>query len=185
MNHTPFFLNYGRHPWKGEIQTSKGTNPTAEDFVHALEITREEAAAAMTQAAEKAKSHLLKYRPNPKPKEPSVDANNDWVSKPATSYKKELLAWQEKEDLAMYLLMQKLPDSIFAKYMRKEMVAEIWVAIIEEFTHKSMLMQTNLHSKFMSMRYEKGEDLRTQFDKVRMKYEALLNVGIPVSTNDY
>jgi hypothetical protein len=36
---------------------SKGTNPTAEDFVHALEFAREEAAAAMTQAAEKAKLH--------------------------------------------------------------------------------------------------------------------------------
>jgi hypothetical protein len=36
---------------------SKGTNPTAEDLVHALEIAREEAAAAMAQAAEKAKSH--------------------------------------------------------------------------------------------------------------------------------
>jgi hypothetical protein len=70
-NHTPFFLNYGRHPWKGEIQTSKGTNPTAEDFVHALEIAREEAAAAMAQAAEKAKSHYdlrrrsaRAYKPN-------------------------------------------------------------------------------------------------------------------------
>jgi hypothetical protein len=31
--------------------------PTAEDFIHALEIAREEAAAAMPQAAEKAKSH--------------------------------------------------------------------------------------------------------------------------------
>jgi hypothetical protein len=56
-NHTPFFLNYGCHPWKGEIQMSKGTNPTAEDFVHALEIAREEVAAAMAQTAEKAKSH--------------------------------------------------------------------------------------------------------------------------------
>jgi hypothetical protein len=57
MNHMLFFLNYGRHPWKGGIQTSKGTNPTAEDFVHMLEITQEEAAAAMAQAAEKVKSH--------------------------------------------------------------------------------------------------------------------------------
>jgi hypothetical protein len=56
-NHTPFFLNYGCHPWKGKIQTSKGTNPTAEDFVQALEIAREEVAAAMAQAAEKAKLH--------------------------------------------------------------------------------------------------------------------------------
>jgi transposase InsO family protein len=56
-NHTPFFLNYRCHPWKGKIQMSKGTNPTAEDFVHMLEIAQEEAAAAMAQAAEKVKSH--------------------------------------------------------------------------------------------------------------------------------
>jgi hypothetical protein len=50
---------------------SKGTNPTAEDFVHVLEIAREEAAAAMAQAAEKAKSHYdlqrrsaRTYKPN-------------------------------------------------------------------------------------------------------------------------
>ena len=57
MNHTPFFLNYGCHPWKGEIQMSKGTNPSAEDFVHALEIAQEEVMAAMTQVAEKAKTN--------------------------------------------------------------------------------------------------------------------------------
>ena len=58
-NHTPFFLNYGHHPWKGEIQTSKGTNPSVEDFVHTLEIAQEEAMAAMTQAAEKAKQTTI------------------------------------------------------------------------------------------------------------------------------
>jgi hypothetical protein len=48
-----------------------------------------------------------------------------------------------------------------------------------------MLMQSNLHAEFMSMCYEKGADLRSQFDTVRMQYETLLNVGIPVSDDGY
>ncbi|KAF8995506.1 hypothetical protein BDQ17DRAFT_1250699 [Cyathus striatus] len=55
-----------------------------------------------------------------------------------------LEAWQEKEDLASYLLMQKLPDSILAKYLSKQTVTQMWSGIVTEFTSKSMMMQTNL-----------------------------------------
>ncbi|KIL63848.1 hypothetical protein M378DRAFT_79176, partial [Amanita muscaria Koide BX008] len=55
-----------------------------------------------------------------------------------------LATWQEKEDLALYLLSQKLPDTIFAKYMRKSTVAEMWAGIVAEFTHKSMMMRSHL-----------------------------------------
>ena len=94
--------------------------------------------------------------------------------------------WQEKEDLALYLLSQKLPDSIFAKHMRKDSVATMWAAIIKEFTQKSMMMKSHLHTEFMAMRYDlKSTSLRTEFDRVRMKYEELLNAGVSVSDNDY
>ena len=36
---------------------------------------------------------------------------------------------------------------------------------------KSMLMCSSLHSEFMALRYEKGADLRMEFDRVRKKYE--------------
>jgi hypothetical protein len=102
-NHTPFFLNYGHHPWKGEIQMSKGTNPTAEDFVHALEFAQEEAVAAMTQAAEKAKSHY------------------DLRRRLARSYKPNDLIWLEATNLKEVRLSKKLsakrygPFKILAK----------------------------------------------------------------------
>ena len=35
------------------------------------------------------------------------------------------------------------------------------------------------------MRYEKGADLRTEFSRIKMKYAALLNVGIKISEEDY
>ncbi|KZT68740.1 hypothetical protein DAEQUDRAFT_671028, partial [Daedalea quercina L-15889] len=53
-------------------------------------------------------------------------------------------AWQEKEDLAMYLLTQELPDITFMKHCRKGTAAEIRGAIIQEFTQKSLLLCANM-----------------------------------------
>ena len=105
------------------------------------------------------------------------------MTKPEFTAAKKL--WQEHEDTALYLLSQKLPDSIFSKYWQKSMVAEIWSAIRVKFTQKSMLMCPSLHSDFMALRYEKGADLHMEFNWVRMKYEQLLSTGITVSEDDY
>jgi len=51
-NHTPFFLNYGWHPWKGKMQLTKSSNPSTDEFVKMLETTREEAATAMAKVSE-------------------------------------------------------------------------------------------------------------------------------------
>jgi hypothetical protein len=100
------------------------------------------------------------------------------------AYAEGLAVWQE--DLALYLLTQKLPDLIFSKYMSKTTVAEMWAVLIAEFTHKlRKLMKSHLHSESMNMSYEKDGDLQTQFDRVRMQYVALLNVGVSVSKDDY
>ena len=101
------------------------------------------------------------------------------------AHSKSLAAWQKKEQLACYLLIQKLLDTMYAKYLCKMSVAEMWEAIVTEFTHKSMYMQLNLHQEFMSMRSQKGADLCTELDRVCVKYKMLLNVGIEISDNNY
>ena len=85
----------------------------------------------------------------------------------------------------LYLLTQKLPNCIFAAYVDKPSVAEMWAGIILEFLKKSILMKVNLCAKFTNMRYEKGANLQTEFSRVKMKYAALLNVGIKISKEDY
>ncbi|KZT63778.1 hypothetical protein DAEQUDRAFT_641880, partial [Daedalea quercina L-15889] len=52
--------------------------------------------------------------------------------------------WQEKEDLARYLLTQKLPNITFTKHRRKGTAAAIWNVITQEFAQKSMLLRANL-----------------------------------------
>jgi hypothetical protein len=104
---------------------------------------------------------------------------------PTTDETVALAAWQEKEDTVMYLLSQKLADSGLTKYMCKETVAQMWSAIVQEFTQKSMLVCSNMHSKFMVMHYTSGANLHTELDHVRVKYETLLNTDVKVSENDY
>ncbi|KAF8236677.1 hypothetical protein L208DRAFT_1046896, partial [Tricholoma matsutake] len=90
-------------------------------------------------------------------------ATKPMVSDPPTAVKTvTLAAWQEKEDTAMYLLSQKLANSTLTKYMRKSTVAEMWSAIILEFMQKSMLVCSNMHSKFMAMHCTPGANLHTE-----------------------
>ncbi|KZT68603.1 hypothetical protein DAEQUDRAFT_657156, partial [Daedalea quercina L-15889] len=93
--------------------------------------------------------------------------------------------WQEKEDLARYLLTQKLPDITFMKHRRKGTAAAIWNAITQEFAQKSMLLRANLRTQFLNMRYTPGANLHTELDRLQVKYEDLMTMDIIVSDTEY
>ena len=73
------------------------------------------------------------------------------------------------------------PSDAELKTYKKDLAA--WQK--KEFSHKSMHMQSNLHTEFMSLRYQKRNDLRLELDRIWVKYETLLNVRIKISDNDY
>ncbi|KAF7762019.1 hypothetical protein Agabi119p4_10011 [Agaricus bisporus var. burnettii] len=71
---TPFFLNYGLHPWKGNI-TIETTNPTATSLIEELENVRKEAKAAM-----EANNEMMRERGNNKHhKEPFAEGDKVWL----------------------------------------------------------------------------------------------------------
>ena len=55
--HTPFYLNYGCHPWKGEPNNHPGSNNNITDFLKLLDCARKDASASANIAAETAKQH--------------------------------------------------------------------------------------------------------------------------------
>jgi len=69
----------------------------------------------------------------------------------------------------------------------KSRITKVWAGLVEEIEKKLQRMQLKLHLEFMNMNmnYEKGADLQEQFNLVSLQYEALSNVGIPVSDDDY
>ncbi|KAF7785180.1 hypothetical protein Agabi119p4_1345 [Agaricus bisporus var. burnettii] len=71
---TPFFLNYGLHPWKGNI-TVETTNPSATSLIGELEDVREEAKAAM-----ETNNEMMRERGNNKHhKEPFAEGDKVWL----------------------------------------------------------------------------------------------------------
>jgi hypothetical protein len=61
---TPFFLNYGQHPWTGEDTRREVRNESAAIFAERMKKTRQDAKAALEQAAERMKrSHDKHARP--------------------------------------------------------------------------------------------------------------------------
>ena len=61
---TPFELNFGRHPWKGNIMV-KTDIPRVEDFLSGLQRSWEQATKAMEEAQRNMKKQFDKKRRNP------------------------------------------------------------------------------------------------------------------------
>ncbi|KAI1784625.1 hypothetical protein LXA43DRAFT_1066601 [Ganoderma leucocontextum] len=96
-----------------------------------------------------------------------------------------IAAWEKTENLAIYLLSQKLPDVTFTKRHRKGMTAAIWSAIVKEFTEKSILLCANLCTSFLNLQYKSGADLHAEFDRICVAYEELLNADVDISDAKY
>ena len=69
----PFYLNYGRHPWKGKPNSHPGSNHNITDFLKLLDCACKDASASANIAAETAKQHYdlqkkpaHKYKPGDK-----------------------------------------------------------------------------------------------------------------------
>ncbi|KZT02296.1 uncharacterized protein LAESUDRAFT_614166, partial [Laetiporus sulphureus 93-53] len=65
-------------------------------------------------------------------------------AKPTPTEDAAIASWDKKENLAMYLLTQKLHDVTLTKHLRKGTVAEIWSAVMQEFTQKSLLLRATM-----------------------------------------
>ena len=59
--HTLFYMNYGRHPWKGNL-TVETKIPSLEELLKKMETTREEARAAMERTKNPMKRQYNKRR---------------------------------------------------------------------------------------------------------------------------
>ncbi|KAI0823342.1 hypothetical protein BC628DRAFT_1282527, partial [Trametes gibbosa] len=96
--------------------------------------------------------HFTGKSPHPTVVEPAATATTmepsagsaDMETKPPDIDETAIAAWEKKENLALYLLMLKIVPVTYAKHKRKGTVANIWTAIVAEFSSKSLLTRSNL-----------------------------------------
>src|SRR6266568_5524221 len=67
MKQTPFYMNYGHHPWKGELKGDTQRTAATVDFISQMMKAWEQATAAMEHQTELMKCHYdMKHRPRQK-----------------------------------------------------------------------------------------------------------------------
>ena len=60
--YSPFFLNHGRHPWKGTELNTRVQNQSAQDLVSAMASARESAKKALEKANDRMKAAYDKHK---------------------------------------------------------------------------------------------------------------------------
>ena len=95
---TPFFLNYGQHPWKGTDVRREARNPSAGQFADWMKKVREDAQAALRQSAERMKTAYDKH------------------ARPSIAYSKGEKVYLESTNLKTDRPSKKLDDKRFGPF---------------------------------------------------------------------
>ena len=93
--------------------------------------------------------------------------------------------WDKDEHSAKTLLTQKLPDSTVMEIHLLKSVKERWEAVVKEYTVKGAYTQTEMRTKFLTMRCLEKGNLRDFLRGLRLKKEELAQVGVKISDEDY
>ena len=93
--------------------------------------------------------------------------------------------WDYDDQVARYLLSQRLPDSTAVRMGPYSTAKARWDRVSTEFTAKSVYAQNDLESAFYEMRCQKGEDVRVFLTNLWYKREELAAAGVLITDRDY
>jgi len=93
--------------------------------------------------------------------------------------------WDREDNVAGYLMSQRLPDEIIMDIEQHSTTQEQWEALCSTFTAKTDFMQTDLHQSFMDMKCPKGGDIRKFLTELRQRRHHLTAISIPVTDIEY
>jgi transposase InsO family protein len=115
-------------------------------------------------------------KPRPIAKDPAA---------PTKDEKEAAAAWEKEDQVARYLLSQRLPDSTLLGLNSCTSATMCWNRVSDEYTAKSVYAQNDLEQAFLDMRCPKGGDVRPFLTTVRNKREELAAAGIRITNKEY
>jgi len=93
--------------------------------------------------------------------------------------------WDCEDEVAGYLMSQRLPDEIILDIEEFATTKEQWDAISTIFTVKTNFMQTDLHQSFMDMKCLKGGNVWKFLTELRQKCHHLIAISVPITDIEY
>ena len=107
------------------------------------------------------------------------------AAKPTPDEVKAGAAWDQDENIARYLLSQRLPDSTAVRLKSLTTARERWAKVKSEFSVKSQYAEADMLTAFTELRCPQGGDVRSFLGQLRVKCEELSAVGVTMMDKEY
>jgi hypothetical protein len=104
---------------------------------------------------------------------------------PTTEETTKMEKWDYDDQVATYLLSQRLPDTTVMRLSGCDTTKEHWDMVTSEYQAKSSYAQADLHQTFLEMRCAKGGDVREFLSNLCYKREELAAAGVVVTEKEY
>ena len=107
------------------------------------------------------------------------------IANPTTDEVEAVAAWEREDQVARYLLSQRLPDLTVLGLSACPTVYTSWQMVSEEYLAKSEYARNDLEQVFLDMRCPRGGDIRPFLMSLCSKREELAAAGISITQKDY
>ena len=105
--------------------------------------------------------------------------------KPTDAETNAIDKWECDDQVACYLLSQRLPGTTAIRVSHYKTVKERWEKVSEEFITKNVYAKNDLEHAFLLMRCPKGGDVWTFLTSLTYKREELAAAGVTITDKDY
>ena len=106
-------------------------------------------------------------------------------NKPTDAEEEAMERWDGEDQIAGYLLIQRLPDLTAMEASQLDTAKERWEMVKREYTAKSEYARNDLEQQFLEMRCPKGGDVRAFLANLKTKRNELTAVGVTIADKDY
>lgn len=103
----------------------------------------------------------------------------------STAFRRQVAQWDKDDNLAYFLLLQKIPPNIVERIQSLSTVREKWNQIIFDLTDRSIHARAQLRSEFQEMRCPRNGNVSDYLDNVRSKRNTIAMCGVSVSNDEY
>jgi gag-polypeptide of LTR copia-type len=105
--------------------------------------------------------------------------------KPTNTEVEAMECWDSKDQIAGYLLIQRLPDLTTMEESHLNTAKERWEMVQKEYMAKSKYARNDLEQVFFKMRCPKGGDVRAFLTNLKTKRNELVAIGVAIADKDY
>ena len=99
-------------------------------------------------------------------------------------YDKDIVTWTKKDTKVRHMIINTLPNSLFARLVGKDSAHEYFTTLCNLFEKRSLVVGAEMCRQLGELKLKDGGDARTHIERIIVLREELASIGRPVLDED-